>query len=140
MIMKFCPRCRRLHPVGQKCPNGCDSRKEENKLYDKYFRKNKTFYNSSHWDKVRKECMNKFDNICVYTLFKYTKAIPAKLVHHIIELEEDESQAYELANLIPVSDIAHREIHKRYRDEDIKLVQAELREYLKLYTTQFLEG
>ena len=84
--------------------------------------------------------MNKFDNICVYTLCKYAKAIPATLVHHIIEIDEDESQVYELSNLIPVSEIAHREIHKRYRDEDIKQVQAELKEYLKLYTTQFLEG
>lgn len=147
MILKFCPRCRKLHPVGEKCPNGCyskyyqrENRKEENRLYDKTKRKNKEIYHSKHWEVLRKECMGKFDNICVYTLFKYSKSIPATLVHHIVELNEDKSKAYDLDNLIPVSDLAHREIHSRYKSEDIKQVQAELKEYLKRYTTQFLEG
>lgn len=140
MIMKFCPRCKTLHPVDKQCPNGCGARKEENRLYDKYLRKNKSFYNSSQWDKLRKECMNKYDSICLYTLFKYNKITPATLVHHIIELTEDKTQAYELSNLIPVSDIAHREIHKRYKDENLKEVQAELKSYLEKYVLNFLEG
>ena len=75
-----------------------------------------------------------------YILFKYNKITPATLVHHIIELTEDETQAYELSNLIPVSDIAHREIHKRYKDENLKEVQAELKSYLEKYVLDFLEG
>lgn len=147
MIMKFCPSCRKLYPVGERCPNGCyskyyhkENRKEDNRLYDKTKRKNKDIYHSKQWIALRQECMNKFDNLCVYSLFKYAKAIPATLVHHIVEVTDDKSKAYELSNLIPLSDSAHREIHRRYKSEDIQVVQAELRKYLELYTTQFLEG
>lgn len=143
MIYKFCPCCKTLYPVGERCPNDCyskyrkENRKKENSLYDKTKRKNKEIYHSKQWLSLRQKCLNRFDNLCVYTLFKYFKVIPATLVHHIIEINEDKTKAYELSNLIPVSDIAHREIHQRYKSENIKQVQAELMKYLELYTTQF---
>lgn len=140
MIMKFCPRCNKLHPVDQPCPNGCyskerlkEKRKEQNKFYDQNNRKNKDIYHSKQWLNLRKECLNKFDYICIYTLMKYKKVLPATLVHHIIEVEENKTQAFELTNLIPVCDLAHREIHRRYKEENVKEVQAELRKYLERY-------
>lgn len=140
MIMKFCPKCKKLHSIDSTCPNSCKkSNSQENKLYDKFFRKNKDIYSSSRWEKIRKRCLNKYDNICIYTLYKYNKILPATLVHHIIALEEDKSKAFDIDNLIPVSDLAHREIHKRYRDENIKEVQKELHKYIRLYTINYLE-
>ena len=40
---------------------------------------------------------------------------------------------YDLDNLIPVSDKAHREIHTRYKEEKLEDVQEELRAYIKAY-------
>ena len=147
MIMKFCPSCKTLYPVGERCPKGCyakyyksENRKEENRLYDQTKRKNKEIYHSKKWIMLRKECINKYDSICLYTLFKYNRIVPATLVHHIIELEEDKTQTFNLANLIPVCDIAHREIHRRYKTEGSKQVQTELKSYLEKYVLDFLEG
>ena len=135
MIKKMCPRCHVLHPVGTECPNGCFafSKKEYNKHYDKYKRKNKEVYHSANWEKLRRICLMRFDSLCIYSLFKYNRAIEASMVHHIIEIEEDRTQQFELNNLIPLCDAAHREIHSRYKEEDKKAVQEELRRYMCIY-------
>lgn len=142
MIQKICSKCKKLYPVGKSCPNGCNSynRKEYNRYYDKHIRKNKDIYKSKQWEIVRRKCLNRYDNICLYTYFKYKKIVPATLVHHIVEITVDKTKAFDINNLIPVSELAHREIHKRYRDENIKEVQKELHRHIKLYTTNYLRG
>lgn len=75
------------------------------------------------------------DNLCLYSLYKHGKVEVATTVHHIVEINEDASKqlVYEIDNLIAVTDKAHREIHSRYKNEDIALVQEELRRYKALY-------
>lgn len=92
------------------------------------------------WELIRKECLSKYDNLCLYTLFKYGKAVPATMIHHIIEINADPSKAYDIENLIPLSDEAHREVHHRYNIEDIKEVQQELKKFKRLYIERYLEG
>lgn len=141
-ISKICNRCRTKYPVGTQCPNGCyvKAKKESNKFYDKYQRKNKDIYHSKQWELIRKECLSNYDSLCLYTLFKYDKAVPATMIHHIIEINADPSKAYDIENLIPLSDEAHREVHHRYNIEDIKEVQQELKKFKRLYIEKYLEG
>ena len=40
---------------------------------------------------------------------------------------------YDLENLIPVSSEAHKEIHQRYKDENLEDVQKELKSYCTSY-------
>lgn len=137
MIYKICPKCRTMYEVGQECPKGCFAfaKKQNNKWYDKHKRKNAEVYHNKKWDKVRLSCLMKYDNICIYTYFKYNKVVPAVLVHHITEVSKDTEKAliYDLDNLIPASDKAHREIHARYKEEKLEDVQEELRAYIKAY-------
>lgn len=137
MILKQCPRCKKLHSIKERCPNGCFDyiKKESDKYYDKYLRKNKEIYNNKLWEIVRQRCLNLSDNICLYSLYKYNLIVPASLVHHIIEVEDDKEKkfVYDVDNLIALSDKAHREVHARYKKEDISQVQEELRKYKRLY-------
>lgn len=128
MIYKICPKCNTLYEVGKSCPNNCIAKikKRYNKHYDKYKRKNKEVYHSKRWLATRKTVLEKYDNICLYTLYKYDKIRPATLIHHIVEVNEDRKLTFDLKNLIPLCDDAHREIHNRYKNEDIKKVQKEL--------------
>lgn len=137
MILKICPYCKKLHPIEEKCPNRRIAKQKDNKLYDKYLRKNKDVYNSSRWEKLRAHCLNKYDNICVYTLLKYKRIVQATVVHHIVEVSQNKNLAYELSNLIPLCVEAHAEIHKRYNNEDIKKVQSELQQYKYEYTKRY---
>lgn len=135
MINKMCPRCHKLHPIGTDCPNGCFAfrKKESNKYYDKHKRKNKEVYHSTRWEKIRRICFMKYDSLCIYSLYKHNKPVAASMIHHVIEIEEDKTKCYDIDNLIPVCDAAHREIHSRYKIEDKKKVQEELKQYMQAY-------
>jgi 5-methylcytosine-specific restriction protein A len=137
VIYKQCPRCKTVHDRNKPCPRGCYSfsKKESSKYYDKYLRKNKEVYNSSTWEKIRLRCLMRYDNICVYSLYKYQRVEVATTVHHIVEVNSDSERqlVYDMDNLIPLSDQAHREIHSRYKTEDIRAVQDELRKYKEMY-------
>lgn len=138
-IYKICPRCRKEYEVGKECPNGCykKTKAEANKVYDEAQRKNAELYHSKAWKMLRTVCLNKFDNICLWTFFKTGKIVTATLIHHIVEVEENKLKALDIDNLIPVSDEAHREIHELYKTSKVK-VQAKLhsikKEYLKKYS------
>ena len=137
LIYKICPKCRTKYLVGEKCPNGCldFAKKQNDKYYDKYSRKNADVYNNRQWERTRLNCLMRYDSICVYSYYKHNKIVPAVLVHHIIEVAKDTSKKliYDLNNLIPVSDEAHREIHHRYKTERLEDVQKELKDYCTAY-------
>lgn len=141
MIYKICSRCGTKFPVDQNCPNDCHNKnkKELNRFYDKYSRKNKDFYNSLAWRKLRMICHNKYNHICLYSFFKYKRIIKSETIHHIIEIEEDRNKSLDMDNLIPVSNSAHIEIHSLYNRDKIN-TQKELFEMIKkwekLYETE----
>lgn len=114
---RICPRCRTVYKYNADgCPNGCSKKikRESDKLYDKTKRKNKEFYGSKEWKRLRIACKNKFDGICIWSFFKYNRLVKGKIAHHIVMVAEDKGLALNLNNLIFVSDKAHREIHTRY--------------------------
>lgn len=140
-IYKSCPRCNTLYEVGSVCPRGCQQKvkRESNKVYDETQRKNADIYHSKEWKVLRIICLNNFDNLCLWSLFKYKRIVRAELIHHIIEVEEDRTKAFDVNNLIPVSDEAHREIHELYKT-DKTAIQSELLDMKRKYLELSFEG
>ncbi|EMG27527.1 HNH endonuclease [Listeria fleischmannii] len=67
-------------------------------------------YSNKRWRKVR-EIVLKRDYYLCQVCKREGRIIEGKTVHHIIELREDESLAYELSNLETVCDACHNRLH-----------------------------
>lgn len=65
-------------------------------------------------------------------MYKEGKIVKANDVHHIVEILEDETLAYEEENLIGLSKDKHKLIHELYKDNK-KLVQDELKEIKRMW-------
>lgn len=141
---RICPRCQRVYSYEiNECPNGCNKKrkKESNEVYNKYQRQNQSLYDSTAWKKLREACRNKFDGICIWSLYKHKRLVKGTLAHHIILIEEDKNLALNLSNLIFVSDEAHREIHRSYDVAGFnKAIQEKLFEYVKRWESKDNKG
>lgn len=111
MLYKFCNRCGKKIPQGSKCscaPKVKPAKRDENDEGQKVY---KTF----RWKKLSKIVRSQYSNIDIYAYYKYNRLIQTNMVHHIIPVKEDPSLAYDIDNLIPLSNKSHREIESRYR-------------------------
>lgn len=123
-----CSACGRVHQRGDVC-------EPKKKRATEYERKRRTrndvgIYKSSLWDKARANILEQYHHICLYSFYKEGKIIKATDVHHIIELNDNSSLAYDESNLISLSKEKHRLIHELYK-EDKKKIQEQLREFKK---------
>ena len=116
--LKSCSTCGRVHLSNVMC---------NAKMNIKKSRKDEAIYKSSKWNNVRFNVMNDYNNICLYTFYKEGRVIAANCVHHIVEIMNNETLAYEEDNLIPLSNEKHRLIHELYKKDKVK-AQKELRE------------
>lgn len=130
MLTKLC-KCGAMIPITDKLCDKCKATYNSN--YDKYYRSNYDIYHNTRWIKLREYILSLYQGVDVYAYYKHNKLIPARTVHHIIEVSADVSKAYVSSNLIPVSDQSHSEIHQRYRQENISDVQAELRDFQRKF-------
>lgn len=128
MIMKYC-KCGNKIPVTVKQCDECIAKQQKN--YDTYHRKNYDIYHDKRWIKLKDVCKSMFNGIDIYAYYKLGKIIPGDIAHHIIEVNENIDLAFEIKNLLLVSDRSHKEIHKRYGREDKKKVQKELFEMIQ---------
>ena len=94
---KSCPKCKQ----------------ESNKDYDVNIRAKdrKKIYNSNEWLDIREVALLRDNLLCQECLRKgiYTEA---KIVHHIVELKDDVTKAYDLDNLESVCVACHNKEHK----------------------------
>lgn len=119
----------------------------KNKLYSKN-REDKeivAFYNTKAWQKMATKIRGKFLSCCaicfinsfrelnkefeIINTFNYFKedAKRRNLIHHIIELKEDESKSLQENNLICVCEKHHKKIHSVYEKGNKEMLQEELR-------------
>lgn len=131
MIYKRCSRCGKRIESGQTC----ECVKQRHKEYNKYSRNkvSSEFYDSVNWKRMREYIKNKYDGIDVYAYVLFGQIEQATLVHHIVEVEDDKSQALVERNLIPVSVSSHNLIHKAYNESESskRAMQATLYECLR---------
>lgn len=131
MIYKRCARCGKRIESGQTC----ECVKMRHKEYNKYSRNkvSSEFYDSVNWKRMREYIKNKYDGIDVYAYVLFGQVEQATLVHHIVEIEDDKSQALVERNLIPVSISSHNLIHQAYNESEAskRAMQATLYECLR---------
>lgn len=114
MLLKECPRCKRIHKQGETC----DKVKERHKEYDKTQR-NKArdaFYHSHRWKKIREAIKSKFFGLDAYQWIVNKVMVKGTTIHHIIPLADAPEKAMDLNNLILLSEETHNEIHAKYRE------------------------
>ena len=91
------------------------------KSYDKYSRDNHSVYTDKRWSVAKDVCKSKANGIDLWIYYKTGKIVEGRLAHHIIEVADDLSRAYDVINLFWLTDKSHQEIHALYnRDEDTK--------------------
>ena len=136
MLKRICNYCgKRLEPGEQcDCKTVQARRAERNKGAQERYDRNRrdkeaaAFYASDDWKAVRQAVWARAYGLDEY-LYKTTgRVVKADTVHHIVELKDDRTLAYDTNNLICVSRQTHKLIHTNYRNRKRKLeLQNELR-------------
>lgn len=86
----------------------------QHQYYDKYKRdkKSKQFYHSSAWAKCR-ELALKRDNYLCQDCLSNKRIRKADMVHHVVEVRDDFTQALVLENLRSLCNSCHNRHHER---------------------------
>ena len=130
MIYKRCIRCGKRIPSGTTC--SCYDKTRDKRVYDKATGI-KTQYHTQRWKDMREYILSLYDGVDIYMLYKHNRVVPADTIHHIQRTADRPDLFYSDSNLIPVSDAGHKEIHHRYKTEDVGMVQDELMQMLNSY-------
>ena len=108
----------------------CESKKNK-RQYEYDLTNHRKKYYSTRWKKLRNYILVKYNNMCLYSWYKFGEVRPAKIVHHIELANED--NFYDDSNLIPLDFNVHEELHRDYTDE----VKAELKLYQEMWRNDF---
>ncbi|MEA5085090.1 MAG: hypothetical protein VB018_13230 [Lachnospiraceae bacterium] len=141
MLFKICPGCNSRYELGKQCPNGCmeKAEKERNKYYDKHSRDKDSYavYHSKLWPVLTQQCKTEFNGLDIYQLYKYGKVVYGQLSHHIVTVKDDITRAYDISNLIYVSDESHGEIHAEYDKGNKQAMQDYLFKIIEWYKREY---
>lgn len=85
--------------------------------------KNESFYKTNRWRKLSYLVKNKFNGLDVYELKVNHRLVKAKVVHHIIPVNDDETRKFDIKNLIPLSIKTHMLIEQIYKTKDKEKMQ-----------------
>jgi 5-methylcytosine-specific restriction enzyme A len=80
---------------------------------------NKAFYNTKAWKDKRAYILKRDGYLC-QECKKYGKNVEARLVHHIIEIEEEYSLRLKNSNLVSVCHACHNKQHPEKGGHHIK--------------------
>ena len=130
MLTKLCGHCGRTIKINEQC----SCQKARHKEYDKLHRNKESaaVYHDKRWRILSNECKRKCNGLDYYALITRHKIVKGALAHHIVEITEDMTKAYDQDNLIYVSEKSHKRIHEVYKKspEAKKEMQAKLRSIL----------
>lgn len=76
------------------------------------------FYQSKAWKKLREIALDRDNNLCQKCL-KHGEITDAKIVHHIVYVDDDFSKALKLNNLMSVCYSCHNKIHANDNDKTL---------------------
>jgi len=120
MLKKLCSKCGKIIPYGNyrcnECEAKCNDKKINNRYYNKFMRNKttQTFYDSTEWKKTRKVVLSRDLGVCVVCKSKGVISY-ADIVHHIVELKEDNTKSLDTNNLISLCISCHNRIHSQYK-------------------------
>jgi len=129
LLTKICTRCGGTYNAARGCP--CRKDRQRHKEYD-MTRRNPdaaSVYHGREWARLVKMAKARFFGCDVYEFALTGRAVPIRggsIVHHIVEVEEDMTKAFDISNLALVSRSNHLKIHARYNrgEDDKKRLQA----------------
>lgn len=86
-------------------------------------RQDKSIYWTGRWRKLRLDVLDSQEYVCLWSLYVDGKVRECNVCHHIVEIEQDYSQAYEVDNLIGVEGDVHKRIHALYKIDKYKTIK-----------------
>lgn len=112
-ILHTCRYCGNSLPAGTKCEcrNKCSKNKFVYTPPEASLTKSDSFYHSDDWRQLRLVVMSIYNNMDIYSWYKYERIEDGFIVHHIIPLKDDYSKRADIGNLIYLTDENHRAIH-----------------------------
>ena len=122
MTCKYCGIVNKPH----KCPHQRTKWNRDNNRTDK------KIYRTMIWQKTREHILQEYNHVCLWSLYIDGEIVQADRVHHIVELLDDESLAYDEDNLIPIEQYKHNYVHELYKTNKLE-VQQLLKKMIKSY-------
>nr|DAG81662.1 MAG TPA: NinG recombination protein [Caudoviricetes sp.] len=101
-ILRTCPRCGGLHPLGERCY-------KNSKNYYQHDPEIRKFRNSAEWKKKSEEIRERDKFLCQICLKKNIFNYKDLSVHHIQPIAEQPSLRLENSNLITVCEHCHKD-------------------------------
>lgn len=123
MTCKYCGIVSKPH----NCPHNKVKWNRDNQRADK------KVYRDIRWIKLRTEILDDYNHICLWSLYIDGQILTANRVHHIVEVLDDETLAYDYDNLIPLEYYNHNLIHELYKRDKAK-VQGLLKLMIETYS------
>lgn len=80
-------------------------------------RLDKKVYRSRRWERIRNNILDNCYHIDAYSYYVLGEIRQATCVHHVTEVLEDDSKAYQYDNLIGLNDNMHEVIHRLYKTD-----------------------
>ena len=134
MLWHMC-RCGAMMPQNISLCSACTGkqggRQSRHMEYNRFRRDKKAaaFYVSADWRKVRAAALRLYDGMDIYAYYVQHRIMPADMVHHIVEIDEDWEKRFEIANLFPLSNSNHGIISALYEKDEVtkRATQEQLR-------------
>lgn len=141
-LFRLCSICNRELEYGKKCKCEIDKEKERYKEYAKH-RQDKdvqAIYSDKTWNKVKELVCRGQYGIDIVEYYKTGMIIPIEVCHHIVEIKEDISKAYDVTNIIGLTQSNHIKIHNKYNNssESRRAMQKLLFSLLKRFKEEFI--
>lgn len=95
-------------------------------------------YESKEYRKVRKDVLDDYNHLCLWSLYVDGRVKLAERTHHIIEVLDDISKAVDYDNLIPLTVDAHEYVHSFYKIND--KTKKEVQELLRKMCSEYKKG
>lgn len=128
-----CSACGSIHDRNYECDAKKKAKLDKSRR-DRNERLDNKIFSSSKWKKLRKNIVEDYNNIDMFSFYVLGRVELSEVVHHIVEFMQDEELAYDYDNLIPLSNHTHLSIvHKLYKTNVKNEIQEMLRDICKDY-------
>lgn len=134
-IYKRCSRCNKRILEGTKCT--CSNKRYREYDKDKVNSRDKKFYSSGNWEKIKTKAKNRFDGMDIYSLYILKKVEYGQTVHHIEPIKENWEKRLDIENLIYLTESNHRLLHNRMDNGEHDEVINELNTLIDRFKKEF---
>lgn len=131
VLKSTCPQCGKRIPYGSECQCKAEHNRNRHKYYDRTQRNQEAvaIYHSTAWAIARQTAIARDNGLCLLCLTD-KRITPCDMVHHIVEISEDQGRAYDKDNLISLCNGCHAKVHAEHEHNKTPM-QNTLRKLIK---------